>query len=53
MLGPILFIIMICDLGKDLLRSITSKYADNTKNTAKVGNTEDAKNFKNELDEIV
>ena len=52
-LGPILFIIMICDLGKDLLRSITLKYADDTKNTAKVGNTEDAKNFQNELDEIV
>ena len=52
-LGPILFIIMICDLGNDLLRSITSKYADNTKNTAKVGNTDDAKNFQNELDEMV
>ena len=44
-MGPILFIIMICDLGKDLLRSITSKYADDTKNTAKVGNTEDSENF--------
>ena len=52
-LGPILFIIMICDLGKDLLRSTTSKYADDTKNTGRVGNTEDAKNFQNELDEIV
>ena len=52
-LGPILFIIMICDLGKDLLRSTTSKYADDTKNTARVENTEDAKNFQNELDEIV
>ena len=44
-LGPILFIIMIGDLGKDLLRSTTSKYADDTKNTARVENTEDAKNF--------
>ena len=52
-LGPILFIIMICDLGKDLLRSVTSKYADDTKNTAKVWNTDDAKNFQNELDEVV
>ena len=52
-LGPILFIIMICDLGKDLLRSITSKYADDTKNTAKVVNTDDAKNFQHELDEMV
>ena len=53
MLGPILFIIMICDLGKDLFRSETSKYADDTKNTAKVGNTDDSKYFQNELDEMV
>ena len=52
-LGPILFIIMICDLGKDLLISVTSKYADNMKNTAKIGNTDDSKNFQKELDEMV
>ena len=52
-LGPILFIIMICDLGKDLLISVTSKYADDTKNTAKIGNTDDSKNFQEELDEVV
>ena len=34
-LGLILFIIMICDLDRDLLYSIVSKYADDTKNTAK------------------
>ena len=53
MLGPILFIIMICDLGKDLLISVTSKYADDTKNTAKIGNTDDSKIFQKELDEMV
>ena len=38
-LGPILFIIMIYDLCKDLLVSVASKYADDMKNTAKIGNT--------------
>ena len=45
-LGPILFIIMICDLCKDLLVSVASKYADDTKNTAKIGNTDDSNSFK-------
>merc|ERR1711888_492417 len=53
MLGPILFIIKVCDLGRDLLISVTSKYADDTKNTAKVGNTDDSKNFQEELDKKV
>ena len=48
-LGPILFIIMICDLGRDLLYSAVSKYADDTKNTAKIGSTDDSKNFQKEL----
>ena len=52
-LGPILFIIMVCDLGRDLLISVTSKYADDTKNTAKVGNTDDSKKFQEELDKKV
>merc|ERR1712105_76335 len=38
-LGPILFIIMISDLCKDLLVSVASKYADDMKNTAKIGGT--------------
>merc|ERR1712120_62225 len=41
-LGPILFIIMISDLGKDLHFSVASKYADDTKNTAKISNTHDS-----------
>merc|ERR1712121_483943 len=52
-LGPILFIIMVCDLGRDLLISVTSKYADDTKNTAKVGNTDDPMKFQEELNEVV
>merc|ERR1712179_763880 len=30
-LGPILFIIMVSDLGKELIYSVVSKYADDTK----------------------
>merc|ERR1712121_320499 len=52
-LGPILFKIMISDLGKDLRFSVASKYADDTKNTAKIGNTDDSKDSKRELDEKV
>ena len=52
-LGPILFIIMISDLCKDLLVSVASKYADDTKNTAKIGNTNDSEHFQKELDEKV
>ena len=52
-LGPILFIIMISDLGGDLLFSVASKYADDTKNTAKIGGTEDSEYFQRELDEKV
>merc|ERR1711874_93835 len=43
----------IRDLGKDLLFSVASKYADDTKNTAKISNTDDTKYFQKELDEKV
>merc|ERR1712082_227093 len=49
----ILFIIMISDLCKDLLFSVASKYADDTKNTAKISNTDDSEHFQKELDEKV
>ena len=52
-IGPILFIIMICDLGKNLTYSTTSKYADDTKATAKITKLEDAINFQCELDEKI
>ena len=44
---------MICDLGRDLLYSTVSKYADDTKNTAKIGSTDDSTNFERGLDNIV
>merc|ERR1712082_440688 len=49
----ILFIIMISDLCKDLLVSLASEYADYTKNTAKIYNTDDSEHFQKELDEKV
>ena len=45
-LGPILFIIMIDDLDCELIHSVASKYADNTRVTAKVSNTEETKVFR-------
>ena len=44
---------MISDLCKDLLVSVASKYADDTKNTAKIGNTNDSVHFQKELNEKV
>merc|ERR1712121_541030 len=52
-LGPILFIIMIIYLFKDLRYSVASKYADDTKNTAKIGNTNDPVKFQRELNKKV
>ena len=52
-LGPILFIIMISDLGKELIYSVVSKYADDTKNIARISNLTDAEGFQYELDNIV
>ena len=52
-LGPLLFVIMISDLGRELSYSTTSKYADDTKATAKLSNLVDAENFQSELDEKV
>merc|ERR1711874_936707 len=52
-LGPILFIIMVSDLGKELIYSTVSKYTDDTKNKAKVSNQKDTENFQRELDEVI
>ena len=49
-LGPILFIIMIDDLDCDLVHSVASKYADDTRITATVSNSEEAQQFQLELD---
>merc|ERR1711909_124543 len=40
-LGPILFIIMISDLGRELIYSVVSKYADDTKNIVRISNLTD------------
>ena len=52
-LGPILFIIMIDDLDRELLFSAASKYADDTRVTAKIANQEDASNFQTDLCNII
>ena len=52
-LGPILFIIMISDLGRELSYSTTSKYADDTKATARISNSTDSQNFQLELNEKI
>ena len=48
-LGPILFIIMIDDLDSELMHSIASKYADDTRITARISEPGDALNFQEEL----
>ena len=48
-LGPILFIIMIDDLDCGLVHSVASKYADDTRVTANITNSEEAEQFQAEL----
>ena len=48
-LGPILFIIMIDDLDNKLVHSIASKYADDTRITAKISGPQDSAIFQSEL----
>ena len=48
-LGPILFIIMIDDLDCELIHSVASKYADDTRVTAIISKPDDAANFQTEL----
>ena len=45
--------IMISELGKELIFSTVSKYADDTKNKAKVSNQKDTENFQRELDIVI
>ena len=52
-LGPILFIIMIDDLDRNLVNSSASKYADDTKVTAKINNQQDQENFQLELNRTI
>ena len=41
------------DLDKELIYSTISKYADDTKNKAKVSNQKDTENFQQELHEVI
>lgn len=52
-LGPVLFILMIEDLDSDLIHSIASKYADDTRVTARVSNQDEAECFQAELDDKI
>ena len=52
-MSPILFIIMIDDLDCNLIHSVASKYADDTRVTAVVSDIEDAKNFQAELNDKI
>ena len=52
-LGPILFIIMIDDLDSELLFSTASKYADDTRVSAKISSPDDAIRFQKELDDVI
>ena len=52
-LGPVLFILMIEDLDSDLIHSIASKYADDTRVTARVSNQEEAECFQAELNDKI
>merc|ERR1711874_579416 len=53
MLSPILFIIMISDLGKELIYSVVSKYANDTKNISRISNLTDAECFQYELENTI
>ena len=44
---------MISELGKELFCSVVFKYADDTKNTARLSNLTDAENFQYELDKKI
>ena len=44
---------MISNLGKELIYSVVSKYADDTKNIARISNLTDAERFQYELENIV
>ena len=43
---------MICDLGRNLLYSTVSTYADDMKNTAKIDKTDDSTHFQKEKDNV-
>ena len=51
-LGPLLFIILINDLGEDVFRSFISLFADDTRITRNINNQEDAEDFQEEINKV-
>ena len=52
-LGPILFIIMISDMDKDLIKAFASLFADDTRASSATSSEEDALNLQRELDSTI
>ena len=51
-LGPLLFLIMINDIDKDISESIISIFADDTRLTKVIKNEEDLENFQEDLEKL-
>ncbi|MEL7079382.1 MAG: reverse transcriptase family protein [Cyanobacteria bacterium J06582_2] len=51
-LGPILFIIMISDIDKNLERSFASLFADDSRLSAVIASERDSESFQDELDNV-
>ena len=52
-LGPILFIIMISDMDKDLIEAFIALFADDTRACSVISSEEDTHNFQLELDNTI
>jgi len=52
-MGPILFIIIISDFGREVISILVSKYAADMKNTLRVSNLTGPENIQYELDKKV
>ena len=51
-LGPLLFIILINDLGEDVFNSFISLFADDTRITKHIKSEEDIEEFQNEINKV-
>ena len=52
MLGPLLFLILINDLGDDVYRSSISLFADDTRITRVIEKEEDIEDFQSEINKV-